>query len=154
MRLQYMREESGKAVEAILVGVVLALLVGGSAPWWWSKLFPDKKEPPKTDACAIAGRVFDRNTQAPVAGVFIDLYTYQDMARIKESRLLQTGAAITGPDGTFKAFCRGITDADFPLRIAVGRRGNDYQPTTIFMPIKVELHDTRTDINLPTYFDK
>lgn len=27
-------------LQPIVVGVVIALLVGGSAPWWWDKVFP------------------------------------------------------------------------------------------------------------------
>lgn len=30
----------GGSVAQIVVGVAIALLAGGSAPWWWSKVFP------------------------------------------------------------------------------------------------------------------
>jgi len=32
--------QSESATQKIVVGVVLALLVGTSGPWWWEKLFP------------------------------------------------------------------------------------------------------------------
>ena len=35
-------KQSEGATQKIVVGVVLALAVGGSAPWWWEKLFPPK----------------------------------------------------------------------------------------------------------------
>lgn len=31
--------ESGGHLKQILAGVVVALLVGGSAPWWWTEIF-------------------------------------------------------------------------------------------------------------------
>ena len=163
------RSQSGNTVQVVvaIIGVVGAL--GAAVIANWDKIFPkppsieppagvgakpEVKTPivPKTEACSIAGRVFDRDTHAPLAGVFIDFYTYRDASRIKESRLLQAAAAITGPDGTFKAVCRSIPESEFPLRVAVGRRGGSQQPITIYMPLKVELHDTRTDVNLPAYF--
>jgi hypothetical protein len=33
-------KQSDSSLQKIAVGVVLALLVGGSAPWWWEKVFP------------------------------------------------------------------------------------------------------------------
>lgn len=33
-------KQSDSATQKIVVGVVLALLVGGSKPYWWDRLFP------------------------------------------------------------------------------------------------------------------
>lgn len=35
-------KQSESAIQKIVVGAVLALSVGGSAPFWWEKLFPPK----------------------------------------------------------------------------------------------------------------
>lgn len=32
--------ESESAIKTIVVALVIALIAGGSAPWWWGKLFP------------------------------------------------------------------------------------------------------------------
>jgi hypothetical protein len=32
----------GGSVAQIIVGVAIALIAGGSAPWWWNKVFPPK----------------------------------------------------------------------------------------------------------------
>src|SRR5882672_313117 len=32
--------DSNSAIKAIVVAVLIALIAGGSAPWWWVKLFP------------------------------------------------------------------------------------------------------------------
>jgi hypothetical protein len=36
--------EKASPVTQILIAVAIALLVGGSAPWWWGKLFPSDRE--------------------------------------------------------------------------------------------------------------
>lgn len=33
---------SGTTIQTIVAGVAVALLAGGTSPWWWSKLFPEK----------------------------------------------------------------------------------------------------------------
>ena len=33
--------KSGSALQAIIVGIVLALVAGGTSPWWWNKVFQD-----------------------------------------------------------------------------------------------------------------
>ena len=38
--------KSGSALQTISVGIVLALIAGGSSPWWWSKVFPDNPPSP------------------------------------------------------------------------------------------------------------
>jgi hypothetical protein len=48
MSLPFHHKQGGKASEAILVGIVLALVVGGSAPWWWTKAFPEAQGPGTT----------------------------------------------------------------------------------------------------------
>ncbi len=35
--------KSGGAIQAIIVGLVLALLAGSSSPWWWNKVSPSSK---------------------------------------------------------------------------------------------------------------
>ncbi len=37
--------KSGSALQAITVGIVLALVAGGTSPWWWNKVFPDNTPP-------------------------------------------------------------------------------------------------------------
>lgn len=43
--------EKSKIVGQIVVAVVIALLVGGTAPWWWKVVFPEKgSTPPQSQA--------------------------------------------------------------------------------------------------------
>jgi len=37
--------ESDSAIRTILIAVVIALIAGGSAPWWWGKVFPTAPTP-------------------------------------------------------------------------------------------------------------
>jgi hypothetical protein len=37
--------KSDSPIRAILVAVVIALIAGSSAPWWWSKIFPAASAP-------------------------------------------------------------------------------------------------------------
>jgi hypothetical protein len=39
------RERKSGVVAQIVVGVAIALVAGGSAPWWWSKVFPERQRP-------------------------------------------------------------------------------------------------------------
>ena len=41
-------KSSGGVLQTILVAVAIALLAGGSAPWWWNQLFPHQPTPPST----------------------------------------------------------------------------------------------------------
>ena len=35
--------KAGSSLQTIIVSIVLALAVGGSAPWWWNRVFPDAR---------------------------------------------------------------------------------------------------------------
>jgi hypothetical protein len=38
----------GKIIGQIVAAVVIALLVGGTSPWWWDKIFPEKGSTPQS----------------------------------------------------------------------------------------------------------
>ena len=49
-------DKSDSAVRTILIAVVIALLAGGSAPWWWGKVFPGSvSQNPQTLANSESG---------------------------------------------------------------------------------------------------
>jgi len=38
-------KQEGSITRQIMVAIVIALLVGGSAPWWWGEIFPKDDSP-------------------------------------------------------------------------------------------------------------
>jgi hypothetical protein len=40
-------------IRAIVIAVVIALIAGGSAPWWWARLFPTTTEHPSINSGAV-----------------------------------------------------------------------------------------------------
>jgi cytoskeletal protein RodZ len=48
----------------IFVAVVIALLVGGTAPWWWKVLFPEKHAEPREPTATQQPRDAPRQPQA------------------------------------------------------------------------------------------
>jgi hypothetical protein len=61
-----MNTRSGKsdsAIRAILVAVAIALIAGGSAPWWWGKIFP-----PSPGDLRYRGSIRDSQSNLPVKG--------------------------------------------------------------------------------------
>ncbi len=54
---------TGSVVRQILVALVIALLVGGSAPWWWKELFPQYPSVPQSP--------IDTSTEFPTADISI-----------------------------------------------------------------------------------
>jgi hypothetical protein len=43
-------KKSSGAMQSILVAVAIAVLAGGSAPWWWTQLFPHPPAPQQIQA--------------------------------------------------------------------------------------------------------
>jgi len=46
-------DRSGGPVQAIIVAVVIALVAGGTSPWWWKVLFTDASQDPTPSASGI-----------------------------------------------------------------------------------------------------
>lgn len=54
--------ESGGTLSKVVVGVLIALLAGGSAPWWWAKLFPGPAPTPPATVTAGVGACASGNS--------------------------------------------------------------------------------------------
>ena len=102
--------------------------------------------PSTPNGCQVSGHVFDRDSHAPIVGAFIDVYTFQEITNIKQSRIVKSHIAISGPDGSFSGDCRAIPVSSFPLRIAV-RRVSD--GGTEFMAARIDFNDVQNQVNLP-----
>ena len=156
------RRQAGNTVQIVIAIIGVLGVLGAAVIANFDKLFPKaannspgvetsgtKLSPATPDKCVISGRAFNRQTNAPLPGVSIDFYTYRPSSSNEDSRAVQRNAAITGPDGSFRAVCRGVAESDFPLRVVVSMSGASGSRFREHMPVKVELNDTRTDINLP-----
>ena len=62
--------------------------------------------------CSISGKIFETDSNRPLSGVQVSLYQEVTNSRPREVR---PRVATTGPDGAFKASCKGIDSAKFPL---------------------------------------
>lgn len=85
----------------------------------------------ETTRCSISGLVFDRDSDEPLSGVWVDAYL--DLSAIQQRpQRLQAGVATTGPDGKFSLNCGWINESQFPLLLAV--RHADWVATRITGP--------------------
>jgi len=57
--------EKGGPLAQIIIGVVVTLIVGGSAPWWWNKLFPSDNRPTSPGISAPGVLPPPRKTESP-----------------------------------------------------------------------------------------
>ena len=141
-----------KPLAAIGGVLALALLVifSQAVPQHEKKPIAEAPNPPAqtTEApkpsCSIAGTVFDKSTQRPLAGLIIGFIQYTEHKNAKEVKF---NVATTGLNGAFKATCSGIAESDFPLRIVV----RQLEPRRVehWTEVKVELGDELTEVNLP-----
>lgn len=107
-----------------------------------TKLVPSPQASPK---CSISGLVFDRDSNLPLSGVWIDLY--RDLSSIQQRpHKLKAGVATTGPDGKFSINCSWVKESQYPLLLAV--RHQDWVATRITGP-KIEHSGEWDGIRIP-----
>ena len=53
-------DKRSSIIAPIVVGIVIALVAGGTAPWWWSMLFPSKQHVATTSSLVLLPRTTEQ----------------------------------------------------------------------------------------------
>jgi len=96
----------------------------------------------------ISGLVYDSDSNKPLSGILIDIYT--DRTDQRPTRL-KAGVATTGPDGKFTIDCSWVEDTQFPLRLAL--RHKNWMATHI-TGVSIENSNGIKGINIPIQMNR
>jgi hypothetical protein len=95
--------------------------------------------------CAMDGRILDRNSNQPIAGVNVQYFRFTADAN-PYAHEVKSSLATSGPDGRFHFDCQSIEPENYPLRIVLSRA--QWGPTSVETNEYLRAHDRKVDVNV------
>ncbi len=129
---------------SVIAGVVIWLLTHQPTPPPPPPPDDGRRRPQPAAVCHVAGRVYDRDTNQPLAGIEVH---YIRITRDPNEWIhgVRSRLATTGPDGRFSADCSSVEAENFPLHLVlVGRNWRTQFQTEEY----VRQGERKTDINI------